>query len=141
MFEPFIEKAFQAIKNAKLAPVLLEQVNTLEQHLAFISEKLTNSEKDLAKAEAKVEEQAQEIQFLQAQIATFDGKAKSIDIGPCLVKETVSGQRLEGVYRPHCLSVLEKGDIHYGSVHYFCRKCNFEAPVDAVESALEHFSK
>lgn len=79
MFEPFIEKAFQAIKNAKLAPVLLEQVNTLEQHLAFISEKLTNSEKDLAKAEAKVEEQAQEIQFLQAQIATFDGKAKSIE--------------------------------------------------------------
>lgn len=139
--DPFIEKAFEKIKDAGLAPVYLEQVTLLEAHLGFLSERLAAAEKELAKAEDKLERQAQELENLHFQLSAFDGKAKCVEIGPCLIKETASGIPLEGVYCPHCQSLMEKGQYRaYSSVWvYMCCKCNYELPAEAVESALTSF--
>lgn len=142
MFDPFIQKAFDKVKDAGLAPVYLEQINLLEQHVAFLSEKLAAAEKELAKIEGKLETQAQESERLRSQLAAFDGKAKCIEIGPCIIKETASGARLEGVYCPHCQSVMVKGRYQYRSTDsYMCWKCDYEIPAEMVEHALESFPR
>ena len=94
-FDPFIEKSLEKIKDAGLAPVYLEQVTLLEAHLGFLSERLAAAEKEL--------------ESLHSQISAFDGKAKCVEIGPCLIKENASGIRMEGIYCPHCQSLMERG--------------------------------
>lgn len=140
-FDPFIEKALEKIKDAGLAPVYLEQVTLLEAHLGFLSERLAAAEKELAKAEVKLERQAQELESLHSQISAFDSKAKCVEIGPCLIKENASGIRMEGIYCPHCQSLMERGQYRaYNSAWvYMCCKCHYELPAEAVESALASF--
>lgn len=142
MFDPFIQKAFDKIKDAGLAPVYIEQINLLEQHIAFLSERLAATEKELGKAEGKLETQEQELAKLRSQLAAFDGKAKCIEIGPCLIKRTPDGRRLNGVYCPHCHSIMQKGEFHSYSdgLYYLCCKCNFEVPAEIIDSALLDFS-
>ena len=141
MFEPFVQKAFDKMKDAGLAPVYLEQVNLLEQHIAFLSDKLAHAEKDLAKAENKLEEANKELVELRSRLASFDGRAQLLEIGPCLIKTASSGQRLEGVYCPHCHSYMEKGKYKPFSDDYvyLCSKCDFMLSSKVVESALESF--
>ena len=126
-FDPFIEKSLEKIKDAGLAPVYLEQVTLLEAHLGFLSERLAAAEKEL--------------ESLHSQISAFDGKAKCVEIGPCLIKENASGIRMEGIYCPHCQSLMERGQYGaYSSVWvYMCGKCHYELPAEAVESALASF--
>ncbi len=126
-FDPFIEKSLEKIKDAGLAPVYLEQVTLLEAHLGFLSERLAAAEKEL--------------ESLHSQISAFDGKAKCVEIGPCLIKENASGIRMEGIYCPHCQSLMERGQYRaYSSVWvYMCCKCHYELPAEAVESALASF--
>jgi len=136
-FDPFIEKAFEKIKDAGLAPVYLEQLNLLRSHLAFISERLATMEKDAAKAENMLEAQAEELQYLRSRLSKYDGKAKLVEIGPCFVKETPDGKSLEGVYCPNCQMPMDKGQYGTGYNYYYqCMKCNLRLPCELVEPSL-----
>lgn len=141
MFDPFIQKAFDKIREAGLAPVYLEQINLLEQHIAFLDTRLAAAEKDLARAEGKLETQEQELEKLRSQLDAFDGKAKCVEIGPCLIKKAPDGKPLNGVYCPHCRSVMQKGQFHAYSdtCYYMCCKCKFEVPAAIIETALNTY--
>lgn len=136
-FDPLVEKIFEKFKDAQLAPVFQEQINLLREHLVYMGEKTATAEKELAKAEVKLEVQAQELERLRSQLAAFDGRARLVEIGPCFVKETADGRPLEGVYCPDCKMPMNKE--HYRGnheVYYLCMKCSIRLPAALVESPL-----
>lgn len=140
--DPFVEKAFEKIKDAGLAPVFQEQINLLREHVAFMAEKLTAAENSLAKAEGKLEAQAEEIEKLRSQLAAWNGKAKLVEIGPCFVKETSDGTPLEGVYCPDCKMPMDKGEYGAsGELYYHCMKCDVRLPAEIVDSPLAAYHR
>jgi hypothetical protein len=142
MFDPFIQRAFEKIKDSGLAPVYLEQISLLEKHVAFLSDKLDAKEREFAKAENRLETLKEELESLRSMVAASDGKAICIEIGPCFVKQDKTGRSLAGVYCPHCLSRMKKGEYaDYGSeIMYICCQCFYRLPLEPVESALSVFS-
>lgn len=140
--DPIIEKIFEKFKDAKLAPVYLEQLNLLRDQMAFMGEKLVYAEKELAKAEGKLEAQAEEIEKLRSQLAAWNGKAKLVEIGPCFVKETSDGSPLEGVYCPDCKMPMDKGEYGVpGELYYHCMKCDVRLPAEIVDSSLAAYHR
>lgn len=141
MLDPILEKIFEKLKDAKLAPAYLEQINLLQQHVDFLSDKLALTEKELAKKESKLETAENELAGLRTQITSFEGKAKDIEIGPCFIKETHSGKRLKGIYCPHCRSIMEKGQYtaYSDTISYRCTHCKYEVSTEAIDTALADF--
>ena len=139
MLEPFIEKAFEKIKDAKLAPIYEEQLNLLKEHIAFLSEKLMYKEKELGEAEYKLNDLEKEVKQLQSELLQFDGQAKSIDIGPCFVKLDKEGVLLYGMYCNKCKNILIKAGGVYGKNGYWCKTCSSILPREVVDRAFNDF--
>lgn len=140
--DPFIEKAFEKIKDAGLAPVYQEQINLLRDHLAYMSEKMAAIEKELARAEGKLETQTAELEKSRSRLALYEGKAVLVEVGPCFVKETSDGMRLEGVYCPSCHMPMHKGAYGYnGDERYQCMNCPLKLPCEIVDTALAAYDK
>ncbi|MDR1946528.1 MAG: hypothetical protein LBQ51_05110 [Desulfovibrio sp.] len=141
MIEPFIQEIMNSLKSSKRLPSLDEKVSVLESHLAFLSDNLTVKEKELAKAEIKLESMTAELECLRTCLAALDGKAVCIDIGPCFIKQDKSGKRLEGIYCSHCHSLMKKGQYaDYGEEFvYICCQCSYRLPVESVDRAISDF--
>ena len=136
--DPIIEKIFAKIEDAKLAPIQREQLAMLHDYVAFLGEKLAAGEKALAKAENALEARNAELEDLRSRLAAFDGRAKLVEIGPCFVKETVDGRKLEGVYCPDCKMPMDRGEYGAdGEIYYHCMKCSVRLPVGMVDPALD----
>lgn len=144
MLDALATKAFDMAKDAAIGPVYAAQIQMLGEHINYLQTQLEDTKSKQIKAESKLEAQIEELENLRSQLATFAGKAKCIEIGPCFIKQAQTGQPLDGVYCPHCQSLMTKGQYSsYGdNFSYMCcnSKCYFTIPADDVERALAEFS-
>lgn len=141
MLEPFVEKALEKLKDASLAPVYLEQISLLEKHITFLNDKLSHAEKENIKLESKLEIIEKELEETRTKLESLEPTSKIIDIGPCLIKETSTGIRLNGFYCLKCRAFLKKGqyDMHSEDWSYMCTECHRQIPAEDVESAFAGF--
>lgn len=146
MFDPFVQKAFDKIKDAGLAPVYGEEINLLGKHINFVETQLEDAKEKLAEYKYQFKIQEEELARLLEEVASFDGKAKLVDIGPCFIKEDKAGERLEGFYCSVCHTVMERR-TYYGHKREhteLCQKCNIEilaVVASLVDTAFSAYQK
>lgn len=142
MLDALATKAFDMAKDAAVGPVYAAQIQMLGEHINYLQSQLDDIKTNLVKAEILLEERNRVCDGLRQELASLDGSAKFIDIGPCHAKQDKDGNLLRGVYCNHCKSVLEKFDFGSSTTsrwEYLCEKCNLRISAQLIEQAVNDF--